>query len=108
VSVGHVAREIEASGIPTVVIMVRAFRHVAEAMAVPRAVITRHPMGRPLGAPADAERQRAVIEDALALLERTRSGPIFAERETPYRPGRFRTKESDVTLCTGPGRDPSR
>ena len=69
-SVGHVQRAIESAGIPTVGIYVRSFGHVPELMGVARALITKHPMGRPLGAPGDGERQLAVVRSALALLER--------------------------------------
>lgn len=68
VSVGHVQRAIESIGIPTVGVYVRAFGHIPELMGVARAVLTRHPMGRPLGAPGDAERQKAVVRAALSLL----------------------------------------
>ncbi|NOX23956.1 MAG: hypothetical protein GXP36_12845 [Actinobacteria bacterium] len=86
-SVGHVAREIEAAGIPTVSVYVQAFRHVSEAMGVPRTVVTRHPMGRTLGAPGDVERQHEVIGAALDLLESAQAGGALVELEAPYRPG---------------------
>ncbi|MFO7699029.1 MAG: hypothetical protein R6W79_00285 [Acidimicrobiia bacterium] len=86
-SVGHVARAVEEAGIPTVVVMVRAFRHVAEAMTIPRTVTTRHPMGRPLGAVNDAECQRSVLDAALSLVETaTRPGTII-DLEAPFTPG---------------------
>ena len=69
-SVGHVARILEKSGIATVIIAIRAFRDRLEAMTVPRVVITPHLMGRPLGAPGDSDRQRASILTALELLEK--------------------------------------
>ena len=69
-SVGHVQRAIESAGIPTVGVYVRSFGHLPELMGVARALITQHPMGRPLGAPGDGERQLAVVRSALALLER--------------------------------------
>lgn len=82
---GHLARLIEAAGIPTVAIYVEAFRNVAEAMRLPRVVVTRHPMGRPLGAPGDVERQREVILRALDLLETATAGPALVDLEAPYR-----------------------
>ncbi len=48
--------------------MVEAFRHRAVEMVLPRTVVTRFPMGRPLGAPNDAERHTDVIRDALDLV----------------------------------------
>ena len=69
-SVGHTARILEKSGIATVIIAIRAFRPLLQAMMLPRVVITPHPMGRPLGAPGDSARQRACIMAALELLEK--------------------------------------
>lgn len=89
VSVGHLARLIEEAGIPTVAVYVRAFRHVAEALRVPRALVTRHPMGRTLGAPHDAERQRKVVEGALELLE-TATTPTVIELPMAYRTSNWR------------------
>lgn len=86
---GHLARLIEAAGIPTVAVYVRAFRHVADAMRMPRAVITRHPMGRTLGAPFDDERQREVLESALDLLE-TATSPTVIELLMAYRNANWR------------------
>ncbi|MCH7670306.1 MAG: hypothetical protein IIC71_14060 [Acidobacteria bacterium] len=86
-SVGHIAREIEAAGIPTVAVYVRAFRHIAEAMGVPRTIVTRHLMGRTLGAPGDSERQNEVIDAAFDLLESAEEGGALVELEHPYRPG---------------------
>ena len=68
-SVGHVARAVEEAGIPTTVIQVAAFRHVIEEMKLPRAVVTRHPMGRPLGPAGDHARHRFVVETALGLID---------------------------------------
>ena len=67
-SVGHVQRAIESIGIPTVGVYVSAFGHVPSQMGVARALITSHPMGRPIGAPGDAERHLAVVRQALSLL----------------------------------------
>jgi hypothetical protein len=87
VSVGHIARRAEAEGIPTVAVVVRSFRHVAEEMGYPRAVITRHPMGRPMGPPGDTETQNRVVEAALELLEHAEEGGTIFELDSPYRPG---------------------
>ena len=66
--------------------MVRAFRHVAERMMLPRTVITRHPMGRPIGAAFDAERQTSVIHAAMGLLDRAVEGGTIVELEPSFRP----------------------
>jgi hypothetical protein len=76
---------LEEAGLVTVAIFIRAFRHVAETMRIPRAVIARHPMGRPLGAPGDAARQREVLLAALRLLEEARTGGSIVELPEPYR-----------------------
>ena len=49
-------------------VFIRAFRHVAEAMTVPRTIVTPHLMGRTVGPPGDRRRQREVVEAALHLL----------------------------------------
>ena len=87
VSVGHVARSAEEAGIPTVSIYVRAFRHVAVEMALPRTVVVRHPMGRPLGAPGDRERQAEVLDAALSLLSSATKGRAMVDLEAGWRPG---------------------
>lgn len=56
-------------------------------MSVPRLVSTRHPMGRPLGAPGDSERQMAVLTAALDLLESADSNGAFVELTHTFRPG---------------------
>ncbi len=86
VSVGHVARFFEAEGIPTVVVMVAAFAHVADEMKLPRVVLTDFPMGRPFGAPGDIETHRSVANAAVELLEAAGSRAIRM-LDAPYRPG---------------------
>ena len=86
VSVGHVARHAESAGIPTVTVAVRSFAHVATEMGIPRTVVTRHPMGRPLGPPGDVATQRRVVGSALELLETATEGGTVVELEEPYRP----------------------
>ncbi len=87
VSVGHVARTVESAGIPTVAVYVKAFEKVAREMRLPRVLLTRHPVGRPLGAPGDRERQAAVVRAALELLETAPNGGVVREFGEPYRPG---------------------
>jgi hypothetical protein len=78
---------IEQAGIPTVSVFVRAFRHVAVEMNLPRVVVTQNPMGRPLGAPGDVERQQAVVDAALDLLETAQEGGTIVDLTARYRPG---------------------
>lgn len=66
-------------------VFIRAFRHVLHQMKVPRAVVTRNPLGRPLGAPGDRERQTMVVDAALDLLETAERGLSIVELEAPYR-----------------------
>lgn len=87
VSVGHVARLLEEAGIPTVTLGIRAFREQLAAMALPRVLVTPHPMGRTLGAPRDHEGQREVILRALELLEDAEEGGTIVEFDGQYRPG---------------------
>ena len=79
-SVGLVARALEAHGIPTVSLFVRAFRHVATQLGVPRVLVTPHLMGRTTGPVGDGARQRAVVEAALDLLE-TAAEPTIRDFE---------------------------
>ena len=69
VSVGHVARQLEAAGIATVIIGIQAFRSHMEMMTLPRVLVTPHLMGRTVGAPGDRAGQRATVIAALRLLE---------------------------------------
>ena len=87
VSVGHVARSLEAAGLATVGVYVEAFSHYAEAMHLPRTLVTPHPMGRPLGPPGDTAKQREVLEAALRLVD-TADQPGAVDRiGGAYRPG---------------------
>jgi len=77
VTVGHVARAIEAVGIPTVCVYIEAFRPDAELLKPARTLVTPHLMGRPLGLPHQCEQQRAVIRAALHLLETADHAPTL-------------------------------
>ena len=66
-AVGLVAAEIERRGISTVAIQL--LRRVAEKVQPPRALWVPFRHGYPLDAPGDAQRQMAVIEAALQILE---------------------------------------
>ncbi len=90
---GHLARVFEEAGIATVSVFVKAFRHVAEEMKVPRTIVTRHPMGRTLGAPGESVGQRRVVLAALQLLDNARLGATVSELSDPYRPGAGRQSD---------------
>ena len=83
-SVGHVQRAIEEIGIPTVSIYVKSFGHIPGLMGLSRSLITDHPMGHPLGAPGDGDRQRAIVEAALTLLDSPTQ--TIVDFGHPYRP----------------------
>lgn len=80
-SVGHVARALEGAGVPTVAVFIRAFRHVAVAMTLPRVLVTPHLMGRTVGPPGAADRQRRVVQAALELLVDAGAGGTIVELE---------------------------
>ncbi|MDP6055330.1 MAG: hypothetical protein QF676_06250 [Dehalococcoidia bacterium] len=88
-SVGHVARAFEAAGIPNAIIMSKVFRDRTAAMSPPRVLLTRHPMGRPVSAPFDVEKQRGVLKAGLELLDSATEGGTIIEYEKPYRTGPF-------------------
>jgi len=64
--VGLIARTIEATGIPTVSVML--LREIADKVKAPRTYVLRWPFGHPLGEPGNRAQQLTVICDALALL----------------------------------------
>lgn len=108
-SVGHVARAIEDAGTPTVVVMVRAFRHVAERMSLPRVVTSPHPMGRPFGAPGDVATQRRVLDAAMDLLDRATSGGTILDLAGRFAPGSIGLGDQpDVEAATDPSLRPER
>ncbi len=63
---GLVAREIEAAGIPTVVISLAL--EITQNVGVPRALFVKWPLGHPLGEANAAAQQRTIIYDSLRLL----------------------------------------
>jgi hypothetical protein len=85
VSVGHVARAIEDSGIPTVTVVTKAFAHRAAEMKFPRTLVVRHLLGRPMGAAHDVERQAAVLNAAFVLLESATANATIEEFPLDYR-----------------------
>lgn len=66
-AVGLFAAELEGRGISTVAIQL--LREVAVKVRPPRALVVPFPHGYPLDSPGKPERQRAVIEAALRMLE---------------------------------------
>ena len=54
-----------------------------------RILLTPHPMGRPLSAPFDVEKQRDVLKAGLALLDTATAGGTVVEYGVLYRTGPF-------------------
>jgi hypothetical protein len=69
--------------------MSTVFKDRTAAMNPARILLTPHPMGRPLSAPHDVEKQRAVLKAGLELLESATEGGTVVEYGEPYRTGRF-------------------
>jgi len=79
-----VAAELERHGIATVAVVL--LREVAERVRPPRALFVPFRHGYPLDAPNDPERQIAVIEAALALLEDLSAvAPVLVDYVSRYR-----------------------
>ncbi len=55
-------------------------------MRIPRALIVKHPMGRPLGAAGDTVRQHEVLDAAMNLLESATVNNTVIEFPHEYRP----------------------
>jgi len=68
--VSLVARQLEADGIPCVV--VGSARDIVEQCGVARFLFNDFPLGNPCGRPDDRDMQRAVVGHALGLLESAR------------------------------------
>ena len=62
-----VARHLEANGLPTVI--VGSARDIVEYCGVPRFLFTDFPLGNPAGLPWQPDMQKAVVAQALDLLE---------------------------------------
>ncbi|MEM9654697.1 MAG: hypothetical protein AAGA65_21585 [Actinomycetota bacterium] len=82
-SVGHVARLLEVAGIPTVMIASSIFAGRMVPMSIPRLVLTRQPLGRPLGPPGDAHGQRRVLAEAKRFLETATEGRSVLQLDGP-------------------------
>ena len=70
------AHYFEDEGVPTVVVAL--LKEQAEKVRPPRALWVPFPLGRPFGAPDNAEQQRRVLRAALTLLEAP-SGPVLVD-----------------------------
>jgi hypothetical protein len=69
---------LEEHGISTVAIYIRAFRHHAVNLKVPRTVVTANLLGRTVGRVGDVAGQRSVVRNAVQMLaEATVPGEIL-------------------------------
>jgi D-proline reductase (dithiol) PrdB len=78
-SVGLIASVIEKGGVPTVCLSL--LREVAEKVRPPRTLFVPSPLGYPLGAPNQPERQHSIIHAALGLFSATDHLPILHSYE---------------------------
>jgi hypothetical protein len=79
--VSLVSRQLEANGIPTVVI--GSARDIVEECGVARFLFSDFPLGNPCGKPYDVEMQRAIVAMALDLVESARLARTTVQ--TPFR-----------------------
>lgn len=102
-----IARHLEENGLPTVI--VGSALDIVEHVGVPRFLFTDFPLGNPCGHPWRRDMQRAVVEQALGLLEsaaapRTIVGAPFAWKDDPGwrdRYGRVDPAERERLLALG-------
>ena len=65
-------------------VYIRSFRHHAVNMRLPRTLVTRHPLGRTIGAPGDVASQRRVVGAALEMLSEASQPSQIVELEDAY------------------------
>jgi hypothetical protein len=105
--VSLIARHLEENGLPTVI--VGSALDIVEHCGVPRLLFTDFPLGNPCGHPWRRDMQRAVVEQALHLLEtavapRTTVRAPFAWKDDPgwrERYGRVDPAERERLLALG-------
>ena len=102
-----VARHLEASGVPTVIL--GSALDIVEHCGVPRFVFNDFPLGNPAGHPWRPDMQRAIVEQGLHLLEsasapRTTVKSPFAWKDDPgwrARYNRIDPAEREALLARG-------
>jgi len=82
--VSLIARNLEAEGMPTVII--GSARDIVEHCAVPRFLFVDFPLGNPCGVPWDRAMQRRIVAHALWLFELA-EGPMTTEVSPERWPG---------------------
>ena len=66
---------------------VKAFQDVLQSMSLPRVLLTRHPMGRPIGFPGNRDQHIRVITSALEMLTQKEEAPSILHSEEPFLTG---------------------
>ncbi len=93
---GLVARVIEASGIPTM--LVSTGRDLTEQVRPPRSLFVNFPMGNPFGRPFDPEQQRRILIEALELTYRITEPGTIVDLAEPW-PTSFADKVQKALLA---------
>ena len=94
-SVGLIAREVEAAGIPTLC-MTSAY-DITQAVNPPRAVFLNYPLGHQTGKPDDSANQRAIVLAALNAFETIRKPGTIIELPYVWDANDRRWEETDYT-----------
>jgi hypothetical protein len=94
-SVGLIAREVEAAGIPT--LCMTSALDITQAVNPPRAVFLNYPLGHQTGKPDDPEGQRAIISDALGAFETISKPGTIVELPYVWDDNDRRWEETDYT-----------
>ena len=94
-SVGLIAREVEAAGIPTLC-MTSAY-DITQAVNPPRAVFLNYPLGHQTGKPDDSANQRAIVLAALNAFEAISKPGTIVELPYVWDPNDRRWEETDYT-----------
>ena len=94
-SVGLIAREVEAAGIPTLC-MTSAY-DITQAVNPPRAVFLNYPLGHQTGKPDDCANQRAIVLAALNAFETISKPGTIVELPYVWDPNDRRWEETDYT-----------
>ena len=97
---GLVARVIEASGIPTV--LVSTGRDLTELVCPPRTLFVNFPMGNPFGPPHEVEVQRHILQTALELAGSGIDAGTIVDLEREW-PEDFTDKVAATLLAMSPG-----
>jgi hypothetical protein len=94
-SVGLIAREVEAAGIPTLC-MTSAY-DITQAVNPPRAVFLNYPLGHQTGKPDDSANQRAIVLAALNAFETISKPGTIVELPYVWDANDRRWEETDYT-----------